>query len=526
MTVQRFPRKSKIKTEGFCSANTMKKISSVIMILFFLSSGNIWAAKPGPIEKPVSVTLNMYEGIQKADDRDYLIILRSLIGNAKLSLDISLESLAAEEGKEDPVMRILHDLMDASRRGVRVRLFIGTHNAPIHEAPLFLRDDLLAELKQYSVEVHYVNPDYELQDRLVIADGQMVLEGGLRWIRKDLETGLGSATLTHSEELAGKKRMRLELLPLWDVEAGRSQKKEGTFPVPLYLMREMKYFPGMVTQDDSDAMKIYLALLRKFFDTQSIELSFSVDELSGEIPEDTHFAKSEAVWQVLKTLERLEKSYGLIELRQKGPERVELKMILPQDINPSIPVPMPLFQENYAKQLSTRALFAYFVILLKAQTTGQSPVWLGSERNVEQDFPMTREKFRSGIDELARKNLIEVFPFRVDGTYSRVEGYEYRYLINRVATLSDKMETWSRLRDQFGEEHFTQAREMSAILGEDEDPKVIASYLDLMKRYPLEDIQSFTRHIAELPAQSTAERLRYLGELLEHETKSTELAVR
>ena len=57
-------------------------------------------------------------------------------------------------------------------------------------------------------------------------------------------------------------------------------------------------------------------------------------------------------------------------------------------------------------------------------------------------------------------------------------------------------------------------------MGEVEDPKVMASYLDLMKRYPLEDIQSWTRHIAELPAQSTAERLRYLGELLEHETKS------
>lgn len=495
----------------------MKKNIFLILLVFLF-------AFPLCAEKTVSPPLNMYEGIHGVHDRDYLVLLRNLISNAKTSLDLSLESLAVEGLKDDPVTRILHDLMDSSRKGVKVRMFIGTHASPIHEAPLFLRQDFLAELKQYGVQVHYVNPDYDLQDRLVIVDGQWVLEGGLRWTKKDLETGLGSATLTHSAELANKKRVRLELLPLWDVEAGRVQKTEGTFPVPVYLLREMKFFPGMVTQDDGDAMKIYLALLRKFFVTQNLELSFLLDDLTGEIPEDPHFARTEVVWQVIKTLERLEKVYGLIELRQKGPERVELKMILPQDFNPSIGVPLPLFQENYAKQLSPRALFAYFVILLKAQTTGQSPVWLGSERNVEQDFPMTREKFRLGVDELQRKNLVEVFPFRVQGAYSRLEGYEYRYLVNRVATLSDKLETWSRLRDQFGQENFTQSREMSAMIGEDEDPKVIASYLDLMKRYPLEDIQSWTRHISELPAQSTAERLRYLGELLEHETLPTELA--
>lgn len=521
-----FRPKFKVKQEGSCWDSFVKKKIFSISFLF-LFAVFLGAANAGPSENGTpSVTLNMYEGIHKADDRDYLVILRGLIASAKTNIDISLESLAAEGVKEDPVTRILNDLMDVSKRGVKVRIFIGTHSEPLYEAALFLRPDLIFELRKNSVEVHYVSPSYDLQDRFIIVDGQWVLEGGLRWTRKSLETGLGSATLTHSVELANQKKIRLELLPLWDVEARQSEKKEGTVPLPVYLMREMKYFPGMVTQDDGDAIKIYLALLRQFFSTQNLELSFSLEDLAGEIPADTHFARTEVVWQVLKTLERLEKNYGLVQLNQKGPERVELKMILPQEINPTIAVPLPLFQENYAKQLSVRGLFAYFVILLKAQASGQSPVWLGSERNVEQDFPMTREKFRMGIDELKRMNLIEVFPLRVTGAYSRVEGYEYRYLVNRITTLSEKMQTWSRLRDQFDQSDFNRAREMSAVIEEDEDPKVIASYLDLMKRYPLEDIQSWTRHIAELPARSTAERMRYLGELLEHETQPSELAVR
>lgn len=501
----------------------MKK--QIIFLFSLLVFAPLLSATPGS-EKHESVSLSIYEGIRHADDRDYLPVLQSLIANSRLSLDLSLESLAAQGGKEDPVNRLLHALMDAARRGVKVRIFISTYASALHAAPLYLREDFLAELRGYGVHVHYVNPSYDLQDRLLIVDGRWVLEGGLRWTKKDLESSLGSATLTDSEMLAEKKKIRLELLPLWDVEARRIETKEGVFPVPVYLLREMKYFPGMVTRDDGDAMKIYLTLLRKFFISQNIKLTFLIEELISQIPEDTHFARSEAAWQVIKILERLEQDYGLIKIEQKGPERIEVELILPQSFHPSVSVPIPLFEENYAKQLSVRALYAYLVIRLKAQTSGQSPVWLGSEKNVEQDFPMTREKFRMGVEELARKNLIEVFPFKIQGTYSRLEGYEYRYLINRIPTIADKLEVWSRLRDQFGQDEFSLAREMSALIAEDEDPKVIASYLDLMKRYPLEDIQSWSRHISELPARSTYDRLRYLGELLEHETRSTELAVR
>jgi hypothetical protein len=372
--------------------------------------------------------------------------------------------------------------------------------------------------------VHYVSPGYKLHDRLMIVDNEWVLEGGLRWTREDLERGLGSATLTRSPELADKKRARLELMPLWNLEVKKQDMRDGGIPVPVYLMRDMKYLPGMVSSEDSDAMKVYLALLRHFFIANQMRLSVSLADLVSEIPADQHFAETEASFQVLKSLDRLEQVHGLIKLEQKGPDRVELMMVLPQDMQPAVRVPMLFFTEGYAKQLSANALFAYLTILLKAQASGDSPVWLGSGKNVEQDFPMTQERFRFGVEELKRKNLIEVYPFKLQNHYSHLENLEYRYLVNPITTLTEKLEMWSRLRDEFGDTHFKRAREMAEALGEDEDPKVIAAYLGLIAEFPPQSVLSLTQHIASLPESSTPEKLSYLRELLEHEIPDTALA--
>ncbi len=474
-------------------------------------------------KKPQFLSVGPLEAVEQANDRDYLPVVQRLVRNAQKTIDISLDGLSLDGTQQDPVLKLLHDMMDAARKGVKVRIFLNTQS-PDEKAPFFLQDDMLNSLRHDGVELHYVNPKFALRDRLLIADGEWVLEGGLRWEKEDLQQGLGSATLSRSEELADKKRVRLELLPLWDVEVKKREKTEGGVGVPVFLLRDKKYFAGMVRLDDSDAMKIYLALLRGFYASGAIRGTWMFEDLAAEIPADEHYERYAVGLQVLKSIERLEKSYGLVAVERKEADRVTLTLILPSDLKPAAYVPLMIFHENYAKQLSARALMAYFIILLRSQAAGDSPVWLGSERNVEQDFPVTREDFRLGVEELQRKNLIEVFPFMLEGAYSRLEGVEYRYQVNPVLSLSEKIQTWTRLRDQFGDSKFDRARELAEALGENEDPKVMAVYMELMERFPLEDIRSFTEHISGLEQRSTPQKMAYLKELLEHETRRFELA--
>ncbi len=491
--------------------------NGLFSILFlFLAANSVSAAVP-PVEQMIPQDLNA--PAEDVSDREYFLKLRELIVNAQKTIDIGAENFSLTDTHGDPVARLIEDLIQAEKKSVKVRIFINTFSEVPEQTPLFLREDILYRMRRGGVEIHFVSPSYHLRDRLIIVDGQEILEGGIPWNKKDLEAGLGSGTLIRSAQIAEKKRVRLEFLPLWDVEQHKTKMEGGEVAVPLYLLREMKYFPSMITNDDGDAVKVYLALLRYFYRAQDVYLTVSFEELSREIPAEDYYEKGTVQFQVLKTLERLASDYGLVEITEKASDRYKLRMIFPSSNDAGIRVPLVFFQENYSKQLSSEALFAYFVILYRSQISGESPVWLGSERNVEQDFPMTKEKFRAGVEELREKNLIEVYPFKLQEGYKLSESMEYRYLINPLVSLSEKLENWARLRDQYGDDSFKKAMDFARFFGEPEDPKVITVYLDLMKQFKAEDILSFTERISELPPESTPERLTYLRTLLEHETQ-------
>jgi hypothetical protein len=357
-----------------------------------------------------------------------------------------------------------------------------------------------------------------------LVDAEWILEGGLSWTQEDLARGLGSAMLASGKDLAAKKRIRLELLPLWDVASRKLERAEGRIPVPLLLLRELKYFPAMVNDDDSDAFKIYLGLLRTFQKVQSVQLDLTYEEIAQEIPSERVLEASAASFQVLKALERLEKNYGLLRVDKKDVDRAALTLLLPDRIEANVGVPIAFFQEGYIKDLSPSALFAYFVILYRSQMSGESPVWVGSTRNVEQDFPLSAGQFKRGTEELRRQNLIEIYPFKLTQESTPVANLEYRYLLNPVLSQSEKLANWSRLREQSGDEIFKQARQAAEAFGEPEDPKVIVTYLELLKQFPFEDVLALTQQFERLAPESTPSRLEYLRSRLEHESLPHQLA--
>lgn len=492
---------------------------TIVLFLFSIHSFAVFAQSD--LRTSQSLALPPSAGVEDASDRRYYQRVRELIGYASKTLDISAESFSLSGAPNDPVTQLVEDLIRAAKRGVRVRVFLNTFSENGSRPSIFLREDILQQFKSNAVEVHFVDPTYPLTDRLVIADEALVLEGGLAWRKQDLEGALGSATLSHSESLARKKRTRLELLPLWDLEKEKEERSVGVVAAPLYLFQDHKYFPAIVQRDDGDAMKIYFALLRQFFIANQLLQTVTLEELGREIPSDRYFEKSAIEFQALKTLERLQNEYGLITLKKREPNRVDVQMLFPHDLTPAVGIPLAFFHENYAKDLSARAIFSYGVILTRSQSSGQSPVWLGSPHNVEQDFVIERQDFKLGVEDLRRQNLIEVFPFslREGEGYAAPEVLEYRYLINDIPTVSERLAAWDKMRQEFGDGPFKKGRELADLFGEPEDPKVIMVFIGLLKLYQSEDILSLTQHVVSLPPKSTSEMLDYLRSLLKHETQ-------
>jgi len=210
------------------------------------------------------------DGVQDYSDRAYYPKVRELIGAARKTIDISMDAMAIEESVYDPVRIIMNDLIDAAKRGVRVRLFLNTETSSKMDASLFLRADYLGQLKMSGVSVHFVNPKYPHYDRLMIVDAVQILEGGPPWTDKGLNKAFHSATLSQSVGMAAEKKRRLELLPLWNLETNAGARQGATLAVPLFLLQDMQFFPSMVRIDDGDAIKIYLALFRNFLNSQNI----------------------------------------------------------------------------------------------------------------------------------------------------------------------------------------------------------------------------------------------------------------
>lgn len=461
--------------------------------------------------------------IQDVSDRSYLAVLRDMINAATATIDIGLSKISVTSEDRDPVNLILEDLVNAAKRGVRVRLFLNTFSSPSLDQSLFLREDKLNYLKRQGVETHFVSPRQSFGDQLVITDQRILLEGGMPWTEQELETGLASASLIRSEEMGIKKVMRLELLPLWDLKTERDETTSGAVPIPVFLLQDVQYFPQMVKHEDGDAMRIYLALLEAYYRDQSVDLKVKVEDYISKIPAERTLEKSGVSHEIRRALDRLEESYDLITLLGQEPEAIHLRMKLPATPGAYVDVPQRFFEENYGKDLSASALYVYFLIRERSQISGHSPVWVGSERNLEQDFPIRREDFHIGVDELRRENLIEIYPFPLrQGNSSSGPGEpEIRYLINDIPSLSERLEIWSRMRQEFGDEEFLKAQELAELFGEPKDSKVIATYTQLLLKYPANDVRALTEHLASLPPQSTPERLEYLELVLRNETQGT-----
>jgi len=112
--------------------------------------------------------------------------------------------------------------------------------------------------------------------------------------------------------MAEKKRMRLEMLPLWNIHVTRQRDELGSLKIPLYLLEDIRYFPNMVIYDDPDAMRVYLQLMEQYFRNENSKFAVNLLEYAAFLPIERYLVEGEAIFHVFSAIERLERDYELI----------------------------------------------------------------------------------------------------------------------------------------------------------------------------------------------------------------------
>lgn len=263
--------------------------------------------------------------IQDISDRVYQGRVWHLLDEARSSIVISMYLMRPGENEKHPVNRLFQDLIEARKRGVEITIYLNTkfksvkNPAGVAEGPWF------EKLRGAGVQIRLVSPVRMLHDKLLIVDRRFVVEGSMNWSVSAIAENHESATLIESPELAESKLRRAGFFPIWGEEVKKVPRPklkrpvpEPLFPagpptsieVPVALIEERRYFPGMIAYQRERAMKIFLLFLYLAQARGASRLGFlpeTVGDYLGILPGEDRSAVRRQVIRVLRDLQTIDK---------------------------------------------------------------------------------------------------------------------------------------------------------------------------------------------------------------------------
>lgn len=139
--------------------------------------------------------------VAAADDRDYFAAVHSLLQEAEHSVDVVLyQGRFYFHYPASKTNAMIYDLIDASERGVKVRVVIerADWNADNTEE----NRDVALVLDRSGVEVYFDSPQTTSHTKLVIADGRYVVVGSTNWSHYALDSNNEANVVIESEGVA------------------------------------------------------------------------------------------------------------------------------------------------------------------------------------------------------------------------------------------------------------------------------------------------------------------------------------
>lgn len=255
-------------------------------------------------------------------DRAYEGAVIKLLDGAKKSIVISMYSVSLGTQGNNPIQLLLDDLVEARGRGVEVTLYLNTRFKGSDDPRGRLSEnEVLKKLERAGCVVHLLAPHRRLHDKLIVVDSRYVVDGSTNWSISALRDNYESATLIDSPGLAEVKLARLRTLELGEPTKTAeihtpvySENLPAKINVPSLLVTDKKYLPLMVSRSDERVMDLYLLLLALQEKTGDAEAFIDLESmaLSLGLPQD--WDDTALRRQAIKSLKRLENSYGLVEV--------------------------------------------------------------------------------------------------------------------------------------------------------------------------------------------------------------------
>jgi len=255
-------------------------------------------------------------------DRAYEGAVIKLLDGAKKSIVVSMYSVSLGTQGNNPMRLLLNDLVEARDRGVTVTLYLNTKFKGSGDPRARLSEnEVLKKLETAGCVVHLLAPHRRLHDKLIVVDSRYVVDGSTNWSISALRDNYESATLIDSPGLAEVKLARLKTRELGELKTEAelhapvyAEDLPSKVNMPALLVTDKRYLPLMVSRSDERVMDLYLLLLALQEKTGEAEAFIDLESMALSLGLPRGWDDTALRRQAIKSLKRLENSYGLVEV--------------------------------------------------------------------------------------------------------------------------------------------------------------------------------------------------------------------
>ena len=152
--------------------------------------------------------------VQDISDGKYLDSVLHLIQKARESIYISMYIINPKESDKHPVGQLMEALLEARKRKVKITIWMNSAFDPENAVDREKFAAFWEKIKSKGIKVHMATRSKRLHDKLVVVDGEWVVDGSTNWTLAALKKNSESDSLIHSKELAQEKIKRLNELLL------------------------------------------------------------------------------------------------------------------------------------------------------------------------------------------------------------------------------------------------------------------------------------------------------------------------
>lgn len=306
-----------------------KRIFLIILALTFCVVACPLRAVPAEVE-PYSAE------VWDISDRAYEKAVIDLLDSAKDSITISMFVLKPGKNDKHPINRLMKDLEEALERGVAVQIYLNTKgwkkSFPIGKTG---KNKVFDLLREKGAQIYPITSRYMLHDKMIIVDSRFVVIGSANWSVSALTDNLESTVLIDCPALAEERLKRMKSIHLKgeslrdppQISVEEIHPLPETIELPSALMIDARYFPGMLSTHDNRAMDLYLLLIAESYRRDSKEFSVSLERIAGQLGLPKKWSAAALRRQAIKSLRKLENTYGLIDVRFKHSRAAEVTLI-------------------------------------------------------------------------------------------------------------------------------------------------------------------------------------------------------